>query len=452
MAIRRGPSFVLRHEHSRRSALLLAQRHSREILPVSNHSLLATRHLHSIPYNSPHMKAVAREPQPKRRRGARRTREFWARVTEGLALQQLWGQFVSETKASYRLYSADVDWEEVGRGRTRLRRFLRSVWAVFMAMLMKLSPPRRVFLLLAIILLVINVQIGSGEQQTGFSTGVLGVLLLFLLLALELADRVTMKRDLEIAREIQEWLVPSHAPNVPGLDIAFATRPQNTVAGDYYDAFPRPLSAHESSAPPVLIAVADVAGKSVPAALLMATFQASLKALASTPATLGEIVAGLDRYCRAHSLEGRRFTTAFVAQIDPVTLDMLYVNAGHNDPMLRHGAGEIERLSWGGPPFGLPLFSESEAPYKIGRVQLHPGDLLVIFTDGVVEAINDAGEEFGEARLLALMQNPPGPASEVLQRIMANVNGFAGFARQHDDITSLVLRVTASSLDAPTST
>lgn len=377
-----------------------------------------------------------------------RMRAFWARVTEGLALQQLWGQFVSETKASYQLYSADVDWEEVGRGRTRTRRFLRSVWAVFVAMLMKLTPSRRVLLLLAIALLVVDLQLATGPTGSGFDTRILGVIILFLLLALELADRVTMKRDLEIAREIQEWLVPSQPPSVPGLDIAFATRPQNTVAGDYYDAFARPQTlsgGDEAGRAPLLVAVADVAGKSVPAALLMATFQASLRALASTPATLSEIVAGLDRYCRAHSLEGRRFTTAFVAQIDAATLEMMYVNAGHNDPILRRSSGAIERLGVGGPPFGLPLFSENEAFYPTGRVQLCHGDLLAIFTDGVVEAVNDAGGEFGEARLLACVLSAPAQsANETLQRIMAEVNAFAGYARQHDDITCLVLRVGAA--------
>jgi sigma-B regulation protein RsbU (phosphoserine phosphatase) len=383
------------------------------------------------------MTARTRPPRP------RRIRAFWGRVTEGLKLQQLWGQFISETRTSYQLYSADVDWEEVGRGRTRLRRFIRSVWAVFMAMLMKLSPSRRVLLLAAILFLLLNVRIGQGPSAVGFDTRVLGVAILFILLALELADRVTMKRDLEIAREIQEWLVPSQSPTIPGVDIAFATRPQNTIAGDYYDAFTRPQSSHDSGAHPLLVAVADVAGKSVPAALLMATFQASLRALAATPAALNEIVTGLDRYCRAHSLEGRRFTTAFLAEIDAATRELRYVNAGHNAPILRRASGTIERLGIGGPPFGLPLLNDREAFYPAGHVQLQSGDLLVIFTDGVIEAVEDAGGEYGEARLISCIQGaPPEAAGKTLQRIMADVNAFVGFARQHDDITCLVLRVT----------
>ena len=101
-------------------------------------------------------------------------------------------------------------------------------------------------------------------------------------------------------------------------------------------------------------------------------------------------------------------------------------------------------LGIGGPPFGLPLLTDQEASYPTGHVQLQPGDLLVIFTDGVVEAVNDAGGEYGEPRLISCIQNaPPEAANETLQRIMADVNSFVGYARQHDDITCLVLRVAA---------
>jgi len=390
------------------------------------------------------MSAVSTPTPPKAPR-RRRFRDFWARVTEGLRLDQLGSQFVSDAKASYALYSKDVDWDEVGRGARGPRRILRSAWALFQAMLMKLTPARRVLLLIAIVLIVFQPDIRWGAKgEANLEFGGIGIVILFVLLAVELADRVTMKRDLEIAREIQQWLVPDHAPNVAGVDIAFATRPQNTVAGDYYDAFLRTASLQSAVAAPLLVAVADVAGKSVPAALLMATFQASLRALAATPTTLDDIVVGLDRYCRAHSLDGRRFTTAFLAEVDLKTREMIYVNAGHNDPILRRASGQIERLPIGGPPFGIPLFTDDLIPYASGRIQLQPGDLLFIFTDGVVEAVNDAGEEYGEARLLPCVQNaPPESSDETLKRVMADVNAFVGYARQHDDITCLVLRVGA---------
>lgn len=374
------------------------------------------------------------------RDAGRKARSFWQRVTEGLEVQQLWGQFVAEAKASYGLYSKDVDWDEIKRERRKIKRFFRSAWALFQAMLMKLSPARRVLLLIALVLLVVQPEFQWGQRgEASFRLGGIGALILFLLLALELADRVTMKRDLEIAREIQQWLVPGQPPFVPGFDIAFATRPQNTVAGDYYDAFLRP---GDSGKPSLLVAVADVAGKSVPAALLMATFQAGLRALSATPESLEEIAVGLDRYARAHSLGGLRFTTAFLAEIDPETCEMRYVNAGHNSPILRRLTGQIERLSDGGLPFGLPLQAEQKSPRIPGVVRLGVGDVLFIFTDGVVEAVDGKGQEFDEARLLPIIQSaPPESAADTLRRVMAQVNAFVGEARQHDDITCFVLRV-----------
>ncbi len=386
--------------------------------------------------------ATASSPAKPKVTRRRRVRNFWARVTEGLEIDQLWGQFKSEARATYGLYSKDVDWDAIGREKKRWKRPFLAGWALFQAMLMKLSPARRVLLLLAVCFVLLSVNVGNGRDNVSINTVWLGTLILFLLLALELADRVIMKRDLEIAREIQQWLVPDKPPDVAGIDIAFATRPQNTVAGDYYDAFIRPASAGNSLSYPLLVVVADVAGKSVPAALLMATFQASLRALSSTPASLDEIVVGLDRYCRAHSLEGRRFTTAFLAEIDPASRAMRYVNAGHNNPILRRASGQIERLEAGGPPLGLPLFTGNEVPYSSGSAQLQPGDLLFIFTDGVAEAVSESDEEYGESRLIACLQSgASGTAGEILSRVMSDVNAFAAQARQHDDITCLALRV-----------
>jgi phosphoserine phosphatase RsbU/P len=383
-------------------------------------------------------------PQNVRQNRRQRVRGFWERVTDGLRLDELWGQFKSEAKAGYGLYSGDVDWEPIDLEKSRFKRVRLSAWALFQAMLMKLSPARRVLLLIAIVLIIINpdFRFGRGEADLGFAW--VGVLILFVLLAFELGDRVTMKRDLEIAREIQQWLVPSQPPKIPRVDIAFATRPQNTVAGDYYDAFLRPPLSAPSKPPSLLTVVADVAGKSVPAALLMATFQSGLRTLSATPASLDEIVIGLDRYARAHSLEGRRFTTAFLAEIDPETWAMRYVNAGHNDPILLRASGQIERLSSGGPPFGIPLFTDAEIVYAAGSIQLQPGDLLFIFTDGVAEAVNEKDEEFGESRIISALTALPGESAQAgLNRVMADVNTFVGYARQHDDITALVLRVVA---------
>jgi len=359
-----------------------------------------------------------------------RSQTFWQSVSEGQGVQELWAEFRAEAQASYKFYSKDVDWEAIGTKRGAMRS-LKVGRALFWAMLMKLSPARRVFLLIACVFIVLAI-FGPGSLYI-----VMAVASLLLLLALELGDRVTMKRDLEIAREIQHWLVPEKPPQIPGLDIAFRTRPQNTVAGDYYDAFLRSDDFGSPASRRLLVVVADVAGKSVPAALLMATFQASLQTLAAAPTSLLELVLALNRYACAHSLGGARFTTAFLAELDLDTRALTYVSAGHNPPVLRRASGAVERLEAGGLPLGI----KANASYESGASVLKPGDLLVIFTDGVVEAENEAGDEYGEDRMLGLLAAtvPGESAAATLNRLMSSVDTFVGATRQHDDITCLVL-------------
>jgi phosphoserine phosphatase RsbU/P len=394
---------------------------------------------------------AGRRPDGNHRR-SEGARDFWKRMSEGLTLHVLWEQFTSEARESYSVYTRELDWEALKQEKP-FRRFLKIGRALFWAMVMKLSPARRVLLLIALVLAVmdfpasVSVNTGHGVERlvTVNIKAILAFGAFFVLLALELADRVIMKRDLEIAREIQGWLVPKIPPEVEGLDIAFATRPANTVAGDYYDAFLR-QRADGAAGPPeagsldrLLLVVADVAGKSVPAALLMATFQASLRTIAAAPVALEELVERLNNYACQHSLGGLRFTTAFFAELDPKTLALNYINAGHNPPILRRSSNEMIRLEEG----GLPLGVRAEARYGVGAAELGHGDLLAVLTDGVVEAENDQGEEYGETRLLALLGGDKrGSAADELGRLMASVDAFVGSARQHDDITCLLVRAT----------
>jgi sigma-B regulation protein RsbU (phosphoserine phosphatase) len=376
----------------------------------------------------------------------RRFRTFWQRITEGITLQALWSQFVAEARAGYEFYTRDVDWE-VLRGKSRLRRFIRICRALFWAMMMKLSPVRRVVLLIALVcgllaLTSAQVEIGPARTVVEFPDNRLMVLVslggLVILLALELSDRVTMKRDLEIAREIQQWLLPDAPPQVAGLDIAFISRPANTVGGDFYDAFLRD-GGGPGEAGRLLVVVADVAGKSVPAALLMATFQASFRALAAQPTTLPDLVAGMNRYSYEHSLHGLRFTTAFFAEINSEERTLAYVRAGHNPPVLRRADGDLERLDAGTLPLGISLAQD----FTPASVRFNTGDLLIIFSDGLVEAENSTLDEYGEDRLIAAVKAAPArTAGETLKLLLSSVDAFVGTARQHDDVTLVVVRAT----------
>jgi sigma-B regulation protein RsbU (phosphoserine phosphatase) len=369
-----------------------------------------------------------------------RVRRFWRRVSEGLALSQLWSQFESEARASYQLYSRDVA-AKTPEGLTRGGRRLHVVKEFFWAVMEKLSPARRVLLLAALIMLVFPHGGFSYNGEGGkvyaveFDLHFWAALLLFLLLMLEIADRVVMKRDLQIAREIQTWLLPGAPPQIPGLALAYATRPANTVAGDYYDVFPRPGKTNEENR--VVFAVADVAGKSIPAAILMATFQASLKTLSTAQVPLEELAANMNKYACSNSQGGLRFTTAFLAEYDTAHRTFHYINAGHNNPILRRASGPIERLDVGGLPFGI----QPEASYPSATVRFAPGDWLIIFTDGLVEAVNARNEEYGEARVMMELEAAKSfTPAEFLKRLMAALDLFVGNTPQHDDVTCMLLK------------
>ncbi len=351
------------------------------------------------------------------------------RVTDGMELEQLWTSLKQDAKSGFQLYSREIDFKPAAKRRPR--DWFALCRSFFWAVVMKLTPAKRIVLIIGMVLLFFP---WGDVNNTGPSYHIFGGILILGLLVLEVADRVTMKRDLQIAREIQSWLVPAQPPAIPGFDSAFFTKPANTVAGDYYDIFYRDVPEIKNN---VVIAIADVAGKSIPAALLMATFQASLKTLSATRSTIVGLTQSMNRYACKHSVAGARFTTAFLGEFDPDTRDLTYVNAGHNAPILRRASGAIERLTVGGVPLGI-----LDGGYESATLKLYAGDALLIFTDGVVEAENDRAEEYGEQRLLNIINMSAGmSASEILQRVMADVQMFTGSTPQHDDITCMVIKI-----------
>lgn len=364
---------------------------------------------------------------------------FWQRVSEGLEVNQLWSQFEKDARSSYRLYSAGLS--ERAEGESGFRRIWKITKALFWAILEMLTPARRVLLLVALILLLFPEGGFTFGNKAGevhvveFDFRLWGGLLMLVVLLLELADRVVMKRDLEIAKDIQTWLLPGAPLQLPGYQLGYATRPANTVAGDYYDVILRPAASPGDGR--ILFVVADVAGKSIPAAMLMATFQASLRTLSNSGVSLAELIVSLNRYCCSNTQGGARFTTAFIAELNPATGDLVYVNAGHNAPILRRSSGSIERFDAGGIPLGILL----DAVHETGSTRLGPGDWLIVFTDGVVEAVNTKGEEYEEPRLIRLIDGAAGATpAELIRRLLADLDLFVGNTPQHDDMTCLLLK------------
>ena len=249
----------------------------------------------------------------------------------------------------------------------------------------------------------------------------------------EMTQRERLNRELEIAREVQEHLFPQRLPPAPGLDYCGQCRPAREVGGDYYDFLELPDGR-------LGIAIGDVSGKGVGAALMMASLEASLRALAPVvqdPVDLMERVNSL--VCQAST--SNRYATLFYADYHPSTRRLDYVNAGHNPPVVLRSSGgtcQVLRLETGGSVVGL-----LPQRYQRGGFSHEAGDLVVLFTDGVSESMNVRDEEWGEERLIELAKACYGlPAQEGMSRILAAAQAFAGAAPQHDDMTLVVLRVT----------
>ncbi len=254
-------------------------------------------------------------------------------------------------------------------------------------------------------------------------------------IANEAAEREVLQRELSIAREVQQRLLPQTLPRVAGLDCFGLCRPAREVGGDYYDFLELPNQV-------LGLAIGDVAGKGIPASLLMASLQASLRGQTMGGCdSLERLVQNVNQLVYATS-PVNRYATFFYAQYDAAQQELTYVNAGHNAPLLLRcdgGQRELVRLETGGPPVGLLPFSA----YQSDTVQLRTGDLIVLFTDGVSEAMNSQEEEWGEGNLIGILQGSDNRHPETLvDEIFRAADGFAGGAPQHDDMTIVILSVT----------
>jgi len=248
-----------------------------------------------------------------------------------------------------------------------------------------------------------------------------------------LGEHEKQKRELEMAREVQERLFPQDCRALTGLDYAGACRPAFEVGGDYYD-FIR-LSETELG-----IAIGDVSGKGMSASLLMATLRAYLRGqTALGESNLSRLMSNLNTFV-GESSAIHRYATFFYGQYNSSTRELRYANCGHPPPLLfrsQGGHSRVERLETGGPVIGLL----SDCSYDQGKVTLETGDVLVAFTDGISEAVNAADLEWGEGRLTAAIQSSRSLAArELIRHVMAQADGHVADAPQHDDMTLVVVR------------
>jgi sigma-B regulation protein RsbU (phosphoserine phosphatase) len=251
----------------------------------------------------------------------------------------------------------------------------------------------------------------------------------------EVAQRERLNREIEIAREVQERLFPQQLPVVAGIDYSGACRPALGVGGDYYDFLKLPNGD-------LGVAIGDVSGKGIAAALLMASLQASLRSQALSGTTdLAQLMSNVNRLVY-DATPSNRYATFFYGQYEQATRTFRYVNAGHNPPfVLRQTSGgtvHVIRLDAGGPVVGL----FAEAPYQQGSLKLESCDVFVGFTDGISEAMNRAEEEWGEEQLIpAVAAHADKPAREIIPNLMADADRFVDGAPQHDDMTMVVMKM-----------
>jgi phosphoserine phosphatase RsbU/P len=253
----------------------------------------------------------------------------------------------------------------------------------------------------------------------------------------EQMERERLEREQQVASEIQQRFLPAAAPQIEGWELQGISFPCYEIGGDYYDFIQREDGK-------LVVALGDVSGKGTAAALLMSSLHAAIHAQADTHDSISETIGAVNRYL-VESIPPNRFVTLFYAELDPRKGALTFLNAGHNPPLIVHAGGTMEQLAAGGLPLGIM----SDAEFREGRTQLRPGDVLVIYSDGVSEAVNPGGEEFGPTRLYEVVaRNLDASASGIRDRIESAVTKFCQGTPAADDITLVIVKRNAEAAAA----
>ncbi|HSU88801.1 MAG TPA: SpoIIE family protein phosphatase [Terriglobia bacterium] len=248
----------------------------------------------------------------------------------------------------------------------------------------------------------------------------------------ERLEKRRMEEELKVASEIQMRLQPFAPPKLDGWDMTGVSFPCREIGGDYYDFIHRKRDSH------LVVAVGDVSGKGTGAALLMSSLHAAVRAQSQTGAPIREVMGEINQYIFENS-PSNKFLTLFYGELDPLTGTLSYSNGGHNAPMLVRRSGELERLDTGGLPIGMM----QEVAYQEASVELGCGDVLVIYSDGITESINEREEEFDEERLIEVVKKNLGrSASGIRDRIDEALSRFVGTTAPVDDMTLMIIKRT----------
>ena len=381
--------------------------------------------------------------------GSDRARQWFDTYTRDLSAENLQRLFTRETPEAYRFFTRGMNEEQLASLPWWKRAGLR-VRQVFVAFTLKLPAARRALYLGAVVIALVGllklfrgfeiVQLPLGTPffpiamivpswADGTVLLMVSLLLVHLLVLLEVADRLSLKSELEVAREIQLAMLPAGTYRTADIEVCGVTRPANTVGGDFYDVLPLPDGR-------VILTLGDVAGKGSPAALLMALLLAVLRTLADEALEPPALMERLNAQICRHS-PGSRFITIFYAVYTPLTGSLAYVNAGQNPPLIRRGNGRFERLTATGVALGM--FEGST--YASVETRLAPGDLLIMYSDGITEAESPSGQPIEEAGLEALVTRYPSDSPSALgAHVIGAVEQYVQAPRLADDLTILVLK------------
>jgi phosphoserine phosphatase RsbU/P len=352
-------------------------------------------------------------------------RQTWSDL-QRTGLKATVGRTFSDLQAFY------LSTEHIDRlaGMGRFKRWLYLTLWLLKSLFLKLTPTRRVLLVLAFVFLSTGLGWASFGDNVRIDIRVpsLGVVLLVVILMLELKDKLLAHEELEAGRAVQHALMPDRSPDVPGWDVWLYTQSANEVGGDLVDYLRLDASR-------VGITLGDVAGKGLPAALLMAKLQATLRALTTEVDSLAELGSRVNRILHRDGLPNR-FATLVYLEVNSDSGRVRVLNAGHMPPLLLRGTSIVEM-----PRGSFALGLLKDVTFTEQHVELDPGDLLIVYSDGLTEAMNAAGDFFGEERLLALAPSlARDPAEQVGGRLLAAVEAFVSDAPRHDDLSLVVLK------------
>ena len=304
-------------------------------------------------------------------------------------------------------------------------------WWLLKAMYFRLTPFRRILLFIGIIAVITSSNITTFGNETSFNFDISAIfagLVFLFILALELKDKLLAKTELEEGRAIQQALMPERSPKIPGWDIWLFTRSANEVGGDLLDF----IKVNENK---YGIAVGDVAGKGLSAALLMAKLQSTIRALIYDNISLRELGKKLNKIFHKDS-PAKIFASMIYLELSSEISTINLINAGHYPPIIYKGE-KTEQLRKDAPALGI-LY---ESDFKEQKVSFEKNDVMVVYSDGLIEAQSESGEFFGEERLFELMKNIQSKSAEQLgSYILSNVDLFIGKAPSHDDLTLAVIK------------